>query len=73
MAEAQQIIAAMGLREPRELRPEHLLRRIDQNSVQTYAELFDWLEPGELLADVPQDWAADWAAADPDTFTARVG
>jgi len=68
VGQAQQIIAAMGLREPRELRPAHLLRRIDENTVRSYAEIFDWLEPGELLADVPRDWAADWLAADPDSF-----
>ena len=56
--------------EPGELRPAHLLRRIDQNTVWTYAELFEWLEPGELLAEVPQSWAADWLAADPDGFAA---
>ena len=72
VGQAQQIIAAMGLREPYELRPEHLLRRIDQSTIRTYAELFGWLEPGELLADVPRDWAADWLAADPDRFTAAA-
>ena len=68
VAQAQQIIAAMGLSEPAELRPRHLLRRIDEHTVRSYAELFQWLEPGELLADVPREWAADWVAADPDRF-----
>ncbi|GAA2001943.1 FMN-binding glutamate synthase family protein [Catenulispora subtropica] len=70
VAQAQQIIAAMGLRTPDELRPGHLLQRIDHNTVKTYAQLFDWLEPGELLAEPPQDWADDWRAADPDHFSA---
>lgn len=73
VAQAQQIIAAMGLRGPRELRPEHVLRRVDQDTVRTYAELFRWLEPGELLADAPRDWAGDWRAADPDRFVAASG
>ena len=68
VAQAQQIIAAMGLRDPRELRPEHLLRRIDQNTVRTYGDMYQWLEPGELLAEAPQEWAADWRAADADRF-----
>ncbi len=37
----------------------------------TYAELYDWLAPGELLAEPPADWAGDWAAADPDRFRRR--
>ena len=72
VAQAQQIIAAMGLRHPRELRPEHLLRRVDQNTVLSYAELFQWLKPGELLGEAPQSWAADWAAADADSFAGAV-
>ncbi|GAA2015608.1 FMN-binding glutamate synthase family protein [Catenulispora yoronensis] len=70
VAQAQQILAAMGMREPNELRPRHLLRRIDRNTVRTYAELFEWLEPGQLLGEAPESWAADWAAADPDRFAA---
>jgi glutamate synthase domain-containing protein 2 len=72
VAEAQQIIAAMGLREPGQLRPDHLLRRVDQDTVRSYAELYEWLKPGELLAEVPQNWSADWLAADPDRFTATA-
>jgi glutamate synthase domain-containing protein 2 len=70
VAQAQKIVAAMGLRTPDDLRPAHLLRRVDQNTVRTYAELFDWLRPGELLAEPPRAWADDWRAADPDTFSA---
>ena len=72
VAQAQQIIAAMGLRDPRELRPEHLLRRIDQNTVRTYGDMYQWLKPGELLGEAPQEWAADWRAADADRFAAAV-
>jgi len=69
VAQAQQIVAAMGLDGLSELRPRHLLRRVDQDTVRTYADLFDWLEPGELLAEPPKDWAADWSAATPDSFS----
>jgi hypothetical protein len=36
--------------------------------VRSYDELYDWLSPGQLLAEPPEPWAADWAAADPDLF-----
>ncbi|MGW8948905.1 hypothetical protein [Streptomyces sp. NPDC055709] len=35
----------------------------------SYAELYEWLAPGQLLAEPPGSWAADWQAADPDRFT----
>jgi glutamate synthase domain-containing protein 2 len=68
VAEAQRLIGAMGLRGPEDLTPAMLHRRIDHTTTQTYAELYDWLTPGQLLEDPPEDWAADWAAASPDTF-----
>ena len=69
VAGAQQIMASMGVRHPGELRPHMLRRRVDPHTVLSYAELYDWLSPRELLSDPPQDWAEDWAAANPDHFT----
>jgi glutamate synthase domain-containing protein 2 len=68
VAQAQQIIASMGLAGPHELDPSMLLRRIDHTTVRTYGELYDWLSPNELIAGAPEDWADDWAAASPDHF-----
>jgi glutamate synthase domain-containing protein 2 len=68
VAQAQQIIASMGLTGTHELTPAMLHRRIDHTTTKTYAELYDWLSPRELLAEAPEGWAADWAAADPDRF-----
>ncbi|WP_327289732.1 FMN-binding glutamate synthase family protein [Streptomyces sp. NBC_01198] len=69
VASALQIMASMGVTDPAELGPHMLRRRIDPQTVRSYDELYDWLSPGQLLAEPPADWAADWAAADPDTFT----
>lgn len=71
VAQAQQVIAAMGLSGPHELHPSMLMRRIDHTTTRSYAELYRWLEPGELLAEAPQSWSADWAGADPDSFRVR--
>jgi hypothetical protein len=45
-----------------------LMRRIDHVHSKTYADLYEWLSPGELLADAPGRWADDWHAASADTF-----
>ncbi len=66
---ALQIMGSMGVQHPDELRPHMLRRRLDPLTVRSYEELYEWLSPGELLAVPPEDWAADWAAADPDCFT----
>ena len=68
VAQAQQMIATLGLAGPSELHPAMLMRRIDHVQTATYADLYDWLAPNELLAEAPEDWAHDWAAASPDTF-----
>jgi hypothetical protein len=66
VTEAQQIMASMGARCPSELGPHQLRRRIGHMDTRSYAELYTWLAPGELLAEPPRDWAGDWARADPD-------
>ncbi len=69
VASAQQIMAAMGVADPAGLSPHMLRRRLGPATVASYADLYRWLEPGELTAQPPQEWAGDWAAADPDRFT----
>jgi glutamate synthase domain-containing protein 2 len=68
VAQAVQLMASMGCASPAELAPHQLMRRIGYTDTFSYAELFDWLEPGELLAGPPKAWAADWKAADPDRW-----
>jgi len=66
---AQQIIASLGVNSPAELRPAMLRRRVDPVTVQSYADLYEWLTPGQLLIEPPESWAADWKAADPERFS----
>jgi hypothetical protein len=50
-----------------------MLRRIvGQLQTRSYAEMYDWLDDGELLAEPPEAWAHDWALADPDSFHRTV-
>jgi glutamate synthase domain-containing protein 2 len=67
--QAMQLMGSMGVHGPHELAPRMLHRRIDHRAVLSYAELFEHLEPGQLLAEPPPGrWARDWALADPDRF-----
>ncbi|GAA4525280.1 FMN-binding glutamate synthase family protein [Amycolatopsis samaneae] len=65
---AQQIMASMGVADPALLRPHLLRKRLDATTVRSYAEAYEWLEPGVLTGDPPVTWAEDWRGADPDTF-----
>ncbi|NDK22939.1 FMN-binding glutamate synthase family protein [Streptomyces sp. TR1341] len=69
VASALQIMASLGVTDPADLRPRMLHRRIDPLTERSYEELYEWLEPGQLLAEPPGSWAADWESADPDRFT----
>ncbi|MFE0173484.1 FMN-binding glutamate synthase family protein [Streptomyces sp. NPDC059002] len=68
---AMEIMASLGVTDPARLRPHMLRRRVSHDAVRSYAELFTWLEPGQLLTakSLPTDWYRAWDAADPDTFT----
>ncbi|WP_418907394.1 FMN-binding glutamate synthase family protein [Glutamicibacter endophyticus] len=68
VTEAQQIIASMGLTSPHQLTSRMLRRRVNMQNTRSYASLFHWLTPGQLLTDPPVHWQEDWDEADPDHF-----
>lgn len=68
VASAAQIVASMGLDGFDELTPAMLNRRIEGQRTRTYAEIYDWLMPGELLEDPPASWRSDWIEASADHF-----
>ncbi|MCX2934135.1 FMN-binding glutamate synthase family protein [Mycobacterium sp. CVI_P3] len=68
VASAAQIVASMGLSGFDELEPAMLNRRIQGQHTRTYAELYDWLMPGELLDDPPESWRSDWVEACAEEF-----
>lgn len=68
VASALEVMASLGARTPAELHPGMLRRRIDHETLRSYAEIGDPLAPGQLLVDPPAPWRADWEAADPDRF-----
>jgi glutamate synthase domain-containing protein 2 len=66
--QAMQMMASLGAHGPGELSPHMLRKRIAPSVVRSYAELYEWLEPGQLLSEPPESWAAAWAASSPDSF-----
>ncbi|MGW1864252.1 FMN-binding glutamate synthase family protein [Streptomyces mauvecolor] len=68
---AMEIMASLGVSDPAQLRPHMLRRRTSHHAVASYAELYTWLRPGQLLspASLPEEWARSWKTSDPDSFS----
>ncbi len=64
-----EVTAAAGLMHPSEFNPWHIARRVTPTDVRPYAEIYEFLKPGELLdgSEHPM-WEAWLAKASPDTF-----
>ena len=58
----------MGLDGFGALEPSMLNRRIEGQRVRTYAEIYDWLMPGELVDCPPEAWLSDWIEASAEEF-----
>ncbi|KTD61614.1 FMN-binding glutamate synthase family protein [Legionella spiritensis] len=64
-----EMVGAMGLCNPSDLKPEYLMRRISEESVKSFREIYDYLEPGQLLGkNIPESYKRYWDRAHPDSF-----
>lgn len=64
-----EMLGAIGLRSPEELQPWHVLHRTTPTETKHYGELYDFLDPGELLKEpLPIDYRRACHAASADTF-----
>lgn len=65
----QEMVGAIGLANPSELTPRHLMRRVSVNCVKHFDEIYDYLSPGQLLGDsIPAGFRVCWEAACPQRF-----
>lgn len=64
-----EIVGAMGLNNPNELAPEHILRRVSLEHVKSLREIHHYIQPGALLSDaIPAQFAVYWNLANPEQF-----
>jgi glutamate synthase domain-containing protein 2 len=69
LAALADLVGAAGLADPGDLTPMHILRRISSSEVRNFAEVYPFLEPGELLAGARHPkYAEQWAMADAGRF-----
>ena len=60
------ILAGAGLEAANDITPHHMNKRLNETEVKTYAEIYETLEAGVLIADKtrPANWTSHWARAD---------
>jgi len=64
-----EMVGALGLDDPSDLRPAHLMRRVSVVEVKTFDKIYDYLAPGQLLtAQIPASYKTYWDMADPERF-----
>jgi len=67
--ELAEILAALGLEHPGELRPHHVYERIAPNEIRTFAESRTFVEHGQILDATAPGWLVrEWEAASADSF-----
>ncbi|WP_260926081.1 FMN-binding glutamate synthase family protein [Novosphingobium sp. 9] len=65
----REIVVAMGYRSPWELSPHDMYQRIDSAKAGPLDEVYEFLQPGELLADpLATQYAHAWKVSRADTF-----
>ena len=65
MKNLAELLGAAGLKSLAELKPEHIMHRVQGTEVKSYEEMFPTLGDGVLLdhSTRPESWAADWELA----------
>ena len=59
-----EIVGAMGLTNPSELKPDFIMRRVSSECVKPFSEIHAYLKPGELLGKkIPANFKKYWDLA----------
>jgi glutamate synthase domain-containing protein 2 len=68
-----ELVADAGVTHPQDLMPRHIWHRLNPIEVRTLDRIYNFLEPGVLLAAPDMTpYAEEWRAADPDSFEPRM-
>jgi hypothetical protein len=67
-----EILGAMGLESPKQLKPWHLLRRVSSDRVKDYTEIYSYLKDGDLLREpLPSGFVRAYQTSNPDSFNIK--
>jgi glutamate synthase domain-containing protein 2 len=72
LAALGELVGAAGLAHPNELRPYHILKRLSASEVKSFADVYKFLSPRELVTGTSDTFFAhQWSVADHRLFTPR--
>lgn len=65
-----ELLDAVGVDQPEHITPDLIHRRISDQRVMTFEEIYEFIEPNVLVdgGQVPEIWTREWAAASSDSF-----
>lgn len=64
-----EMVGALGLDNPSDLQPKHIMRRVNVQEVKSFDEIYEYLTPAQLLGDeIPKSYQSHWESADPEKF-----
>jgi glutamate synthase domain-containing protein 2 len=66
----KELLGAAGLTHPRELGPEHVIRRVSRTEIRSLAALHHWVKPNELIDGTAEHpvFKVFWDVSTPDSF-----
>lgn len=69
-----ELLNAVGVDEPKHITPDLIYRRVSDQCVMSFEEIYEFLKPNALIedADLPMIWKREWAAASADHFRATA-
>ncbi|MFK7804739.1 MAG: FMN-binding glutamate synthase family protein [Anaerolineae bacterium] len=69
-----EIVGSMGLHSPADLKPWHVMRRTSPTEIRHYGEVYEFLEPGDLLKDeLPPSYKRACQLASAESFAHVMG
>ncbi|MFT4060040.1 MAG: FMN-binding glutamate synthase family protein [Legionella sp.] len=64
-----EMVGALGLENPSDLRPGHIMRRTSVEEIKTFDQIYDYLSPGQLLGPyISESYRQYWEMANPERF-----
>jgi glutamate synthase domain-containing protein 2 len=64
-----EMVGSLGLDNPSDLKPHHIMRRVSVEEVKSFNEIYEYLTPGQLLSsEIPESYRHHWELADPEKF-----
>lgn len=64
-----EMVGALGLDNPSDLTPGHIMRRVSPQLVKPFNEIYEYLSPGQFLGpNIPSSYKKYWEMANPEKF-----